>query len=315
MDPDACDRVIVHHQLKAMSEGSEEEEESEEEESSEGSEEEGESEGESSEGLEEEAESEQETIKPKIYLGPPEGFDSYPENKYGKRSCQRCQKLREREFKPKDDDCNYLYDKDDFEGDEELKLRVIHHRKKKWITGGFYADCQPAYTRYGGIYHQEHHWEVLNLDEMIRSSVRFVIKQYKKLKGHGLILKDILNTTMERYACWWFYVTFTGCEQSSSDEVRIYQTLVAYFFRGGEHEVAILRRKIIGQDEYVDLLPPSDELTEERTRLKKELMSTLDEEDRQVFELEEKIKGGEVNALMKRKKEPKATGVAPLSLD
>ncbi|CAL1376330.1 unnamed protein product [Linum trigynum] len=139
MDPDTSDRLIIHHQLKAMVADPdnspkpeeqaltfpESEEEESEEELSEGSEEEAESEEESSEG------SEEETIKPELSFESREGVDNYPDNKYGKISCKCCQKLRERQFKPKDDDCNYLQDKDDFDGDEQLKLSC-----GSYITGG-----------------------------------------------------------------------------------------------------------------------------------------------------------------------------------
>ncbi|CAI0445338.1 unnamed protein product, partial [Linum tenue] len=151
----------------------------------------------------------------------------------------------------------------------------------------FYADCQPNYPCCGGVFHRDHYWHLRNLDELILASVKFVIWKYESVESKSLILGEILNTTMERYACWWFYVTFTGSEHPG--EVQVYQTAVAYYpFSMRGHKVAVFRRKIIGKDDYEDLLPPKNYSVEDALRVKKELMSTLDEEDREVFQLGEK---------------------------
>ncbi|CAL1376333.1 unnamed protein product [Linum trigynum] len=217
-----------------------------------------------------------------ILIPDPREIDgNYPENKYGKKSSKCFDKYRKRDFKPKEDDPKYIFEDGVFVG-EDVKLRVIHYRRKKWVTGCFYADCRPAHPGHGGIFHREHYRHILNMDEAIHSAVTFVINEYETVKGKRLELKEIRNVTMEQYACWMLYVTFSAYEPPDESTEQIYQTLVTNARLSiGHHKVFIFRRKIIGQDEYEDMLPPTNDAIDSRTRVRKELMHTLDEEDRE----------------------------------
>ncbi|CAI0400158.1 unnamed protein product [Linum tenue] len=68
----------------------------------------------------------------------------WPQLRYGIGRCKRCRELDKLKLKPKPDDHDYIGQSDDFEGDEELMLRVIHYRRKCEVTGGFDVDCPPS---------------------------------------------------------------------------------------------------------------------------------------------------------------------------
>ncbi|CAI0400159.1 unnamed protein product, partial [Linum tenue] len=52
---------------------------------------------------------------------------------YGIGRCKRCRELDK--LKPKPDENDYIWQDEDFGGDEELMLWVIHYRRKCEVTG------------------------------------------------------------------------------------------------------------------------------------------------------------------------------------
>ncbi|CAL1393058.1 unnamed protein product [Linum trigynum] len=163
----------------------------------------------------------------------------WPKLRYGDGECARCRELDKLKLKPKPDDLDYICQGDDFEGDEELMLRVIHYRRKCNVTG------------------------------KVTKWVKFVIDTYNQQKGQDLILLSILNVSIQRvYRYYIFYVTFEGFNESDESSVRksyveTYQT------------VGSCASWKFGKDFHRwDLLPP-DSSYEERKRVKKELMGTL----------------------------------------
>ncbi|CAL1403995.1 unnamed protein product [Linum trigynum] len=208
---------------------------------------------------------------------------NWPELKYGNGDCKRCRELDKLKLKPKPDDHDYIYQSDDFEGDEELMLRVIHYRRTCELTGNFNVDCPPS-PEYAYIYNREHYYlSEGDLDKKVKRAVKFVIDAYNQQKGQNLILLGIKNVNIQQPGCYYvFFVTFESFNQShykSTDNsfVQIYQTVISYAcwrWRSPNYTIHILRKSNSkGKDE--DLLPP-DSRYEERTRVKKELMWTLD---------------------------------------
>ncbi|CAI0459466.1 unnamed protein product [Linum tenue] len=59
----------------------------------------------------------------------------WPKLRYGDGECKRCRELDKLKLEPKPDDLDYICQDDDFQGDEELMLRVIHYRRKRDVTG------------------------------------------------------------------------------------------------------------------------------------------------------------------------------------
>ncbi|CAL1369143.1 unnamed protein product [Linum trigynum] len=59
----------------------------------------------------------------------------WPKLRYGIGRCKRCRELDKLKLKPKPDDNDYIWQDDDFGGDEELMPRVIHYRRKCEVTG------------------------------------------------------------------------------------------------------------------------------------------------------------------------------------
>ncbi|CAN1234617.1 hypothetical protein LINPERPRIM_LOCUS4265 [Linum perenne] len=77
------------------------------------------------------------------YLLPPDEYYEEPDLspdaptplRYGNVRCKRCRQLAELKLQSKPDDDEYVYRNDDFFGDEELRLRVIHYRRTMWQNG------------------------------------------------------------------------------------------------------------------------------------------------------------------------------------
>ncbi|CAI0422460.1 unnamed protein product [Linum tenue] len=107
-------------------------------------------------------------------------------------TCVRCLAVGELKLVPKDDDSNYVLKSDDFKGDEELKLRVIHYRRKKRISGCFYADCPPNYPSFEGIFYYEHFPETPDKKQKLYKSLEFAIGKYNREKGdyYGVELRS-----------------------------------------------------------------------------------------------------------------------------
>ncbi|CAL1377754.1 unnamed protein product [Linum trigynum] len=187
-------------------------------------------------------------------------------------TCVRCLAVGELKLVPKNDDSNYVVKSDDFKGDEELKLRVIHYRRKKWISGCFYADCPPNYPSFEGIYYYEHLPVTPDTKQKLDKSLQFAIDKYNKEKGDNLTLDGILHTNLETYGSMIFYITFKGFTEKFG--VQTYQTVVtcSKYYTGG-HVVKLFRN---GKGDYEDLLTPIDSSFQEYTRVKKELIYTLD---------------------------------------
>ncbi|CAI0412030.1 unnamed protein product [Linum tenue] len=108
---------------------------------------------------------------------------------YGSPYCQRCREVDELTLVPVADDAMYLSLDDDFGGDDNLKLRVIRYRRKKWLTGGFDADCHPSYLTFGGIFQPYHYRFVVGFDRMVHGSVKYAINEYNRLKEFFFLLK------------------------------------------------------------------------------------------------------------------------------
>ncbi|CAL1369133.1 unnamed protein product [Linum trigynum] len=181
--------------------------------------------------------------------------------------CKRCRELDKLKLEPKPDDHDYIGQSDDFKGDEELMLRVIHYRRKCKVTGGFDVDCPPS-SEYGYIYRLEHYHTIdRNFDKKVERAVKFVVDTYNQQKDQNLILLNIQNVNVRLGGCWYvFYVTFEGFQESrhkrnGGSYVRNYQTVVSYerWRRVPIYKIHIFRKsKSISKDE--DLLPtrPSD---------------------------------------------------------
>ncbi|CAI0400161.1 unnamed protein product [Linum tenue] len=205
----------------------------------------------------------------------------WPKLRYGIGRCKRCRELDKLKLKPKPDDNDYIWQDDDFRGDEELMLRVIHYRRTCEVTGGFDVDCPPS-SEYGCIYRREHyHPTDRTFDKKVERAVKFVVDTYNQQKGQNLILLSIQNVNVRSVSCWYsFYVTFEGFQEShpkwnDNSYVHIYQTVVSYerWRPVPIYKIDIFRKSnSIGRDE--DLLPP-DPSDKESTRVKKELMWTL----------------------------------------
>ncbi|CAL1393051.1 unnamed protein product [Linum trigynum] len=203
----------------------------------------------------------------------------WPKLRYGDGECKRCRELDKLKLKPKPDDLDYIWQDDDFEGDEELMLRVIHYRRKRNVTGCFDVDCPPS-SHWGRLYPREHYsMRVRDYDKRLKTCVKFVIDTYNEQKGQDLILLSILNVCIQRVCRYYiFYVTFEGfneSDESSKSYVGTYQTMVSCAsWTFGEYEICVFRRCSNSTCKDEDLLPP-DSSYEERTRVKKELMWTL----------------------------------------
>ncbi|CAL1393052.1 unnamed protein product [Linum trigynum] len=212
----------------------------------------------------------------------------WPKLRYGDGECARCRELDKLKLKPKPDDLDYIYEDDDFEGDEELMLRVIHYRRKCEVTGRFDVDCPPPTSHCASIYPREHYSMcVRDYEKRLKMSVKFAIDTYNQHKGQNLILLGILNVCIQPASRYYiFYVTFEGFNESDEKSARksyveTYQTVVScacWMF--GKYEVCTFRKCSNstgrGVSPFVDedLLPPNS-YYEESTRVKKELMWTL----------------------------------------
>ncbi|CAI0459465.1 unnamed protein product, partial [Linum tenue] len=99
----------------------------------------------------------------------------WPKLRYGNGECKRCRELDKLKLKPKPDDLDYICQDDDFQGDEELMLRVIHYRRKCEVTGCFDVDCPPS-SNWGRLYPREHYSMcVRDYDKRLKTCVKFVI--------------------------------------------------------------------------------------------------------------------------------------------
>ncbi|CAN1175997.1 hypothetical protein LINPERHAP2_LOCUS32276 [Linum perenne] len=152
------------------------------------------------------------------------------------KPCKRCREIKNMKFVHSSDDPNFVFRNDDFNGDEELRLQVIHCRRIRKLSG------------YG-------YW---HFDEILRSSVKFVLDTYREKVGKELNLLRILNVTadVDRYVMAYF--TFECYNPDAEGYVDVIQALVSTFrYRREEHELEILRRVTNDdQDEY--LLPPDE---------------------------------------------------------
>ncbi|CAI0411259.1 unnamed protein product, partial [Linum tenue] len=117
-----------------------------------------------------------------------EDDDKKEKMSYGSPYCQRCRQVDELTLVPLADDAMYLSPDDDFGGDQNLKLRVIRYRRKKWLTGGFDADCHPSYLTFGGIFQPYHYRFVVGFDRMVNGSVKYAISEYNRLKEFFFLL-------------------------------------------------------------------------------------------------------------------------------
>ncbi|CAN1175999.1 hypothetical protein LINPERHAP2_LOCUS32277 [Linum perenne] len=189
--------------------------------------------------------------------------------RYGNVRCKRCRQLAELKLQSKPDDDEYVYRNDDFFGDEELRLRVIHYRRTMWQNGCFDVDCFPNYPSFGAVYHRDHYYVFPNFDKLLWKSLKFAINTYCEKEKKELVLLGILNATAEVIGQWiLFYLTFECYSPNAEDKyyVDILQTMVTCPLAHKEkQEVLIFRRVTNDERADEDLLPP-DEFYEECTR-------------------------------------------------
>ncbi|CAN1730496.1 hypothetical protein LINPERHAP1_LOCUS961 [Linum perenne] len=175
------------------------------------------------------------------------------------KPCKRCREIKNMKFGHSSDDPSFVKRSDIFNGDEELRLRVIHYRRIMKLSGGFDADCIPD-IGYLGPRPIDHfrQYRYSHFDEILRSSVKFVFDTYREKVGKELNLLRILNVTadVDRYVMAYF--TFECYNPDAEGYVDVIQALVSTLrYRRQEHELEILRRVTNDdQDEY--LLPPDE---------------------------------------------------------
>ncbi|CAI0419493.1 unnamed protein product [Linum tenue] len=105
------------------------------------------------------------------------GDDEFPELTY----CDSCRKMAKTEMKEEYDDDDYIYEDDDFGGDDTLKLRMIHYRRNLTLNGCFYADCPPPqYYMYASTQpHSGYHFKYQQgFDDTVQDCAEFAVETF-----------------------------------------------------------------------------------------------------------------------------------------
>ncbi|CAL1376320.1 unnamed protein product [Linum trigynum] len=197
--------------------------------------------------------------KKKIYQD--DDDDEFPSLQYYADSrCKCCRELDSRDIKPQPDDDYFISPTDDFEGDDFLKLHVIHYRRKKWETGCFDIDCPPNYGGIGGIAFPGKHLygDDIKSDKLLNDMAKHVVDTYNKEKGGKLVFVGVRNVSGE--GCNWrnFYITFgcrngNGVRKKTRMRVKTYRAVVTCRIWSDKKEKRIL---VFRDASGKDLLPP-----------------------------------------------------------
>ncbi|CAN0928490.1 hypothetical protein LINGRAHAP2_LOCUS36531 [Linum grandiflorum] len=174
--------------------------------------------------------------------------------------CKCCAELAKLKLEPQPDDDEYASPDEDFFGDEELRLRVIHYRRERWMTGCFDVGCYPNLPSFSGVYHREHlrrRWSYPEFDRLMKVCVELAFKKYRQVEKKELVFLRFLNATAERGGCvLLFFLTFECYNPLAENYVEIFQAMVSVFVNFLAKPEVHLFRRVTNDDEDEDLLPP-----------------------------------------------------------
>ncbi|CAI0419510.1 unnamed protein product [Linum tenue] len=141
------------------------------------------------------------------------GNDEFPKLTYYEGIyCDSCRKMAKTEMKEEYDDDDYVYEDDDFGGDNTLKLRMIHYRRNVALNGPFYADCPPSYPSVGLLPHSRYHFKnEPEFEETVEDCAEFAIETYNEKMGTEMELRGIENVSCEGFARRRLYMILRCC--------------------------------------------------------------------------------------------------------
>ncbi|CAL1376512.1 unnamed protein product [Linum trigynum] len=135
------------------------------------------------------------------------GDDEFPELTYYVGTyCDSCRRMAKTEMKEEYDDDDYIYEDDDFGGDDTLKLRMIHYRRNLRVNGCFYADCPPQSTLYPGF------------DDTVQDCAEFAVETFNDELGAEMELREIENVSVGGFGYRQIYMILRCCNVGSSGD-------------------------------------------------------------------------------------------------
>ncbi|CAN0928494.1 hypothetical protein LINGRAHAP2_LOCUS36535 [Linum grandiflorum] len=187
---------------------------------------------------------------------------------YGDIRCKCCRELAKLKLEHQPDDLEYVYPSDDnFFGDEELRLRVIHYRRERWMTGCFDVGCHPNFPSFGGTFHRDH-FKGQNFDRMIGSCARSTIAEYCEKEKKELVFLRFLNATADIAGrVIFFFMTFECYNPLAEYYVDVCQAMVSFYLTHVDFNFRMVHlfRRVTNDDEDEDLLP-TDKCRESYTK-------------------------------------------------
>ncbi|CAN0928491.1 hypothetical protein LINGRAHAP2_LOCUS36532 [Linum grandiflorum] len=182
------------------------------------------------------------------------------QERYYNIHCKCCRELAKLKLEPQSDDDEYASPDEDFYGDEELRLRVIHYRRERWMTGCFDVGCYPNLPSFSGCFHRDHlHRLFTNFDRLMKVCVELVFKQYRQVEKKELVFLRYLNATAERGGCvLLFFLTFECYNPLAENYVDICQAMVTVYMNRLHKPQVNLFRRVTNDDEDEDLLPVNE---------------------------------------------------------
>ncbi|CAI0419492.1 unnamed protein product [Linum tenue] len=145
------------------------------------------------------------------------GDDEFPELTY----CDSCRKMAKTEMKEEYDDDDYIYEDDDFGGDDTLKLRMIHYRRNLTLNGCFYADCPPPqYYMYASTQpHSGYHFKYQQgFDDTVQDCAEFAVETFNDELGAEMELREIENVSVGGSGYRQIYMILRCCNVGSSGD-------------------------------------------------------------------------------------------------